>query len=104
MVKSVPSVCMIISYGLFFLYGQISTGCSILLNLTRCSAWPNLYGEILRSLLYGQILQSVLYGHICMVYSASPGGSEWIISVGDYVNNSFTALGSSDPGEVRLEL
>ena len=33
-----------------------------------------------------------------------PGGSGWIISVGDYVNNSFTALGSSDPREVRLEL
>ena len=33
-----------------------------------------------------------------------PGGSEWIISVGDYVDNSFTALGSSDPEEVRLEL
>ena len=32
------------------------------------------------------------------------GGSEWIISVGDYVDNSFTALGSSDPREVRLEL
>ena len=32
------------------------------------------------------------------------GGSEWIISVGDYVNNSFTALGSSDTREVRLEL
>ena len=26
-----------------------------------------------------------------------PSGGEWIISVGDYVNNSFTALGSSDP-------
>ena len=33
-----------------------------------------------------------------------PGGSEWIISEGDHVDNSFTALGSSDPGEVRLEL
>ena len=33
-----------------------------------------------------------------------PGGSEWIISVGYYVDNSFTALGSSDPREVRLEL
>ena len=33
-----------------------------------------------------------------------PRGSEWIISVGDYVDNSFTALGSSDPREVRLEL
>ena len=33
-----------------------------------------------------------------------PGGSEWIISVGDYLENSFTALGSSDPREVRLEL
>ena len=33
-----------------------------------------------------------------------PGGGEWIISVGDYVNNSFAALGSSDPREVRLEL
>ena len=33
-----------------------------------------------------------------------PGGSEWVISVGDYVDNSLTALGSSDPREVRLEL
>ena len=33
-----------------------------------------------------------------------PGGSEWIISVGDYVDNSFSALGSSDPREVWLEL
>ena len=33
-----------------------------------------------------------------------PGGSELIISVGDYVDNSFTALGSSDPREIRLEL
>ena len=32
------------------------------------------------------------------------GGTEWIISVGDYVDNSFTALGSSDPRELRLEL
>ena len=31
-----------------------------------------------------------------------PRGSEWIISIGDYVDNSFTALGSSDPREVRL--
>ena len=35
---------------------------------------------------------------------APQGGSEWIISGIDYVNNSFTALGSSDPREVRLEL
>ena len=34
----------------------------------------------------------------------SLGGSEWIISAGDYVDKSFTALGSSDPREVRLEL
>ena len=33
-----------------------------------------------------------------------PEGSEWIISIGDYVDNSFTALGSSYPREVRLEL
>ena len=34
-----------------------------------------------------------------------PGGSKWIISVGDYVlHNSFTALRSSDLREVRLEL
>ena len=37
-------------------------------------------------------------------FIAYTGGSEWIINVGDYVNNSFTALGSSDPREVRLEL
>ena len=33
-----------------------------------------------------------------------PGGSKWITRVGDYVDNLFTALGSSDPWEVRLEL
>ena len=33
-----------------------------------------------------------------------PIGSGWIISVGDYAGNSFAALGSSDPREVRLEL
>ena len=33
-----------------------------------------------------------------------PGGIELIISVGDYVDNSFTALGSSDPREIRLKL
>ena len=39
-----------------------------------------------------------------MINFIPPGGSEWFISVGDYVDNSFTALGSSDPREVRLEL
>ena len=34
----------------------------------------------------------------------APRGSKWIICAGDYVDNSFTALGSSDPREVRLEL
>ena len=34
----------------------------------------------------------------------NPGGSGWIISVGDYADNSFAAMGSSDPREVRLEL
>ena len=39
------------------------------------------------------------------LYNNGPqGGSECIISVGDYVDNSFTALGSSDLREVRLEL
>ena len=33
-----------------------------------------------------------------------PGGSGWIISVGDYADNSFAALGSSDPREIMLEL
>ena len=33
-----------------------------------------------------------------------PGGSGWIINVGDYADNSFTALVISDPGEVGLEL
>ena len=33
-----------------------------------------------------------------------PGGSGWIISVGDYADNSFAALGSSDPREDRHEL
>ena len=36
--------------------------------------------------------------------SPLPGGSEWTISVGDYVDKSFTAFGSRDPMEVRLEL
>ena len=33
-----------------------------------------------------------------------PGGSEWIISVGDYIDNSFTLLGSSYHREDRLQL
>ena len=33
-----------------------------------------------------------------------PWGSKWVISVGGYVDNSLTSLGSSDPREVRLEL
>ena len=33
-----------------------------------------------------------------------PGGSGWIITVGDYADNSFSALESSDPREVRLGL
>ena len=41
---------------------------------------------------------------LLLLYFDPPGGSEWIISVGDYVDNSFTALGSSDHREVRLEL
>ena len=39
-----------------------------------------------------------------LLFISPPGGGEWIISIGNYVNNSFTALGSSDPREVRLEL
>ena len=42
--------------------------------------------------------------HGDLVLSGPPGGSGWIISVGDYADNSFAALGSSDPREVRLEL
>ena len=39
-----------------------------------------------------------------LIPNAPPVGSEWIIGVEDYVDNSFTALGSSDPREVMLEL
>ena len=35
---------------------------------------------------------------VCIVFP--PGGSEWIISVEDYVNNSFTALGVAIPGKL----
>ena len=49
-----------------------------------------------------------LFTFLCLrssfVYFTPQGGSEWIISVGDYVDNLFAALGSSDPREVRLEL
>ena len=38
------------------------------------------------------------------LYYLLPGGSGWILSVGDYADNSFAALGRSDPREVRLEL
>ena len=40
----------------------------------------------------------------CFLSEYPPGGSEWIMSIEGYVDNSFTALGSSDPREVRLEL
>ena len=32
------------------------------------------------------------------------GGNKWIVSAGDYVDNSFTALGISNPREVRLQI
>ena len=47
----------------------------------------------------------LIYGLVAiLIWMGPPGGSEWIISVGDYADNSFTALGSSDSSEVRLEL
>ena len=39
-----------------------------------------------------------------LIMPGPTGGSGWIISAGDYADNSFAALGSSDPREVRLEL
>ena len=51
-----------------------------------------------------EINQLLFADDTALVADSPPGGSEWIISVGDYVDNSFTALGSSDPREVRLEL
>ena len=41
---------------------------------------------------------------IQLILMFSPGGSGWIIHVGDYADNSFAALESRDPREVRLEL
>ena len=56
-----------------------------------------------------QFLSCCYHGHMLgevlkYVSPPSPGGSEWIISVGDYADNSFTVLGSSDRREVSLEL
>ena len=48
------------------------------------------------------VVPQVVSGWIICV--GPPGASEWIISVGDYVDNSFTALVSSVPREVRLWL
>ena len=50
------------------------------------------------------INESVILFMIKLYCFFLPGGSGWIISVGDYADNSFTALWSSDPREVRLEL
>ena len=55
---------------------------------------------IIRSLLHHSTLRS--WGSPLRVLGTSlvhdpPGGSGWIISVGDYADNSFAALGSSDP-------
>ena len=44
------------------------------------------------------------YCLLWVLTTVTPGGSEWIMSVGDYVDNTFNALGSSDPREIRLEL
>ena len=41
---------------------------------------------------------------VLLINNTPPGSSEWIICLGDYVDNSFTALGSSDTRKVRLEL
>ena len=49
------------------------------------------------------LTQTIKNAGTCNTECDPPGGSEWIISVG-YVDKSFTALGSSGPREVRLEL
>ena len=72
--------------------------------------WPKLLDPHYSVLLFFPFLFFLSMGWYCGAAVAKlrtdnpPGGSEWIISVGDYVDNSFTALGSSDPREVRLEL
>ena len=58
-------------------------------------------GKVKTPHLLGWVPIDVLKFHNLII---CPGGGEWIISLGDYVDNSFTALGSSDPREVRLEL
>ena len=41
----------------------------------------------------------------CSLYSCIPPRGKWMdYSLGDYADNSFAALGSSDPREVMLEL
>ena len=50
------------------------------------------------------IIKYCVYNNFFNGYAPPPGGSEWIISIGDYVDNSFTSVGSSDSREVMLEL
>ena len=50
------------------------------------------------------LLLIFLFVYFFYYWGTTPGGSEWILRVGDYVDNSFAALGSSHPREVRLEL
>ena len=46
-------------------------------------------------------LRLVLWGNEkLIVLVGPPGGGEWIISVGDYVDNAFTALGVATPGKL----
>ena len=59
----------------------------------RCIRWPGF--ALIR-------LSCRCVINVMLLHCAPPGGSKWIISVGDYADNSFTALGSSDPREVRL--
>ena len=68
--------------------------------LTHCSA--SSVGSELKA--YRTRPTGLLYQVSALFLSNPSAGSEWIISVGDYTDNLFTALGSSDPMEVRLEL
>ena len=57
-----------------------------------------------RRVLMAEVSGGRVRGRPRLGWMVLPGGSGWIISVGDYADNSFAALGSSDPREVRLEL
>ena len=86
---------------------KFECGCCEMLDFRVCSVRQTFMCTVFIATLTQMTIFFIVYQHQqkgSQRVELPLGGSECIISVGDYVDNLFTALGSSKLREVRLEL